>query len=183
MHLRKIHPLELVVAAAAGDLPYVQLILRLEGLASFLETEEDRAKAILMAQYEAVKFSQFSTAQWLLEYEEGPRSLSFQNSHDTHFWDMMLAKYDASAAATSLLRVMLLLSDPSAYSLSLHSIELPLLEEGTRLRVRLPAYLAQRRALLDEHCPLIAPLLSMVSAYEVPTTTDELWATGLGTAL
>jgi hypothetical protein len=177
------YPLAVVAAAAAGDLPDVQRLLRLNGFGSFVETKEDRAKAICFAQYEAVKFSQFSTAQWLLEYEGGPKSLSFQNAHDSHFWDIMLAKYDASAAATSLLRVMLLLSDPSAYSLSLHSIDLPLLQEGTRLRTQLPAYLAQRRALLDEHCPLIAPLRSMVSAYEVPTTTDELWATGLGTAL
>jgi hypothetical protein len=41
-----------------------------------------------------------------------------------------------------------------------------IVEEGARLRAGLPAYLAQRRAL--------------VSSYEEPTTTEELWATGLG---
>jgi hypothetical protein len=35
---------------------------------------------------------------------------------------------------------------------------------------------------LDAHCPLITPLLALVSGYEMPTTTDELWATGLGAA-
>jgi hypothetical protein len=57
-----------------------------------------------------------------------------------------------------------------------------LVEEGRRLRARIPAYLVQRRALLDEHCPLIAPLRAVVSGNEEPTTTEELWATGLGAA-
>jgi hypothetical protein len=58
-----------------------------------------------------------------------------------------------------------------------------LAEEGARLRVALPAYLARRRALLDAHCPLIAPLRALVRDYNPePTTTDELWATGLGAA-
>jgi hypothetical protein len=55
-------------------------------------------------------------------------------------------------------------------------------EEGARLRAALPAYLAQRRALLDVHCPLLPPLRTMVYGYEEPTTTDEVWATGLGAA-
>jgi hypothetical protein len=32
---------------------------------------------------------------------------------------------------------------------------------------------------LDAHCPLLAPLRDLVHGYEEPTTTDELWATGL----
>jgi hypothetical protein len=57
-----------------------------------------------------------------------------------------------------------------------------LVQEGVhmRLRVRLPAYLTQRRARLDEHCPLLPPLVALVSSYKEPTTTEELWATGLG---
>jgi hypothetical protein len=55
-------------------------------------------------------------------------------------------------------------------------------QDGARLRARLLAYLVQRRALLDEHCLLIAPLCAVVSGYEEPTTTEEPWATGLGNA-
>jgi hypothetical protein len=52
-----------------------------------------------------------------------------------------------------------------------------------RLRAALPAYLTQRQTLLDTHCPLIAPLLAMVRGYDPePTTTEELWAKGLGAA-
>jgi hypothetical protein len=45
---------------------------------------------------------------------------------------------------------------------------------------RLQACLAQRRALLNEHCPLIAPLLALIYGYDEPTTSEELWATGVG---
>jgi hypothetical protein len=59
-----------------------------------------------------------------------------------------------------------------------------IVQDGARLRARLPAYLAQRRALLDAHCPLLPPLLNLVAhGYEEPTTTGELWATGLGAPL
>jgi hypothetical protein len=54
-----------------------------------------------------------------------------------------------------------------------------MVKEGMRLRAGFPAYLTQRRALLDEHCPLIAPLRALISEYEVPTTTEKLWAAGL----
>jgi hypothetical protein len=53
-------------------------------------------------------------------------------------------------------------------------------EEGAQLLARLPAYLARQRALLVEHTSLITPLCALVSSYEGPTTTEELWATGLG---
>jgi hypothetical protein len=39
--------------------------------------------------------------------------------------------------------------------------------------------LAQRRARLDENCPLIAPLRALIHGYNEPTTTEDLWATGL----
>jgi hypothetical protein len=90
--------------------------------------------------------------------------------------------YDATAV-TALLRVMVLQDAPPAELTERLSPEhATVVQEGPRLRARLPASLAQRRALLDAHCPLIAPLLDLVHGYEVPTTTDELWATGLGAA-
>jgi hypothetical protein len=38
-----------------------------------------------------------------------------------------------------------------------------IMDDGTRLRARLPAYLTQRRALLDAHCPLLLPLRDLVA--------------------
>jgi hypothetical protein len=55
-----------------------------------------------------------------------------------------------------------------------------LVREGAQLRARLPEYFAQRRVLLDAHCPLIAPLQTLVLGYEIPITDDEIWAIGLG---
>jgi hypothetical protein len=45
---------------------------------------------------------------------------------------------------------------------------------------RVQAYLAQRWANLDVHCPLITPLRALIRGYDEPTTSEELWATGLG---
>jgi hypothetical protein len=57
------------------------------------------------------------------------------------------------------------------------------MKEGARLRAALPAYLVRRMALLDAHCLLIPLLLALVRGYDPePTTTEELWATGLGVA-
>jgi hypothetical protein len=92
-----------------------------------------------------------------------------------------------TAAFTALLRAMLL-RDDARVNVDFSSWHPPypqwttLVQEGVRLRAQLPAYLAQRRALLDKHCPLIAPLCALVSDYEVPTFTDELWATSLDSA-
>jgi hypothetical protein len=58
-----------------------------------------------------------------------------------------------------------------------------LVQEGSRLQDKLPAYLVQRRALLDAHCPmLLPPLQDLVHGYMELTTPEELWATGLGAA-
>jgi hypothetical protein len=80
---------------------------------------------------------------------------------------------------------MVLREDPQA-SLVAGALSLErrqVVEKGARLRTRLPAYLARRRAVLDDHCPLISPLLALVRDYDLePTTTEEIWATGLGAA-
>jgi hypothetical protein len=59
-------------------------------------------------------------------------------------------------------------------------------QEGARLRARLPTYSAHRRAYVDLRCPRISflpgELRALVHIFEGPATTEELWATGLGTA-
>jgi hypothetical protein len=87
-------------------------------------------------------------------------------------------------ALVAMLRVMVLHGGPPE-SLTA-KLALPLqriVQYGARLRARLPTYLAQRQILLDAHCPLLPPLQDLVRGYEELTTTDELWATGLGAAL
>jgi hypothetical protein len=96
--------------------------------------------------------------------------------------DDQLYVYDATAV-TSILRVMVLRGAPPAELTARLSPEhAQVVEDGARLRAGIPEYLARRRALLDAHCPLIPPLRALVHGYEEPTTTEELWATGLGAA-
>jgi hypothetical protein len=94
--------------------------------------------------------------------------------------------YDATVV-TSLLRVMALRAAPPAEVTARLSPEsAQVVANSARLKVALPAYLAQRRALLDAHCPLISPLpeelQALIFRFEGSATTDELWATGLGAA-
>ena len=86
---------------------------------------------------------------------------------------------------TTLMRVMQTRRSPPVVTGAANALltaHVSLVQAAARLRARLPAYLAQRRAVLDAHCPLLAPLRAIVTRYEEPTTTEELWATGLGIA-
>jgi hypothetical protein len=91
---------------------------------------------------------------------------------------------DLDAELAALLRVMVLKRAPSKRWVGqMRPKYKRVVKEGARLRAALPAYLARRRALLDAHCPLIAPLRDLIREYDPePTTTEELRAAGLGVA-
>jgi hypothetical protein len=107
-------------------------------------------------------------------------------------WDLMIKHLRAGsvvererdpATLTDLLYVMVLRGAPPAALVALLSpANVRVVQKGARLRLRLPAYLVQRRALLDAHCPVIAPLRALVHGYMDLTTTEDVWATGLGAA-
>jgi hypothetical protein len=104
-------------------------------------------------------------------------------------WDMLVvylkeANQTEILTLTGLLQVMVLRSAPPPALVALLSPEPGrVVQEGARLRARLPAYLERRRALLDAHCPVLLPTLrAVVHGYMELTITEELWATGLGTA-
>jgi hypothetical protein len=113
-----------------------------------------------------------------------------QSLWDVLSWPSVIYDPDEESVVemTALLRVMVLRGAPPIEVVAI--IMLPehamVEDEGARLRARLPAYLERRRAILgpilDENCPLIAPLQDLVHGYDEPTTADELWATGLGAA-
>jgi hypothetical protein len=98
---------------------------------------------------------------------------------ELHFLRSNDASEPEKAAMISLVSILVLQGTPPRLGICLMLKYAQVIHEGARLRARLPAYLAQRSALLDAHCPLIAPLKDLVSSYAVPTTED-LWATGLG---
>jgi hypothetical protein len=165
-----------------GDLTIVQRMLR-EGSASTKQKDMFGRTALLLAVYSA----QFPVAEWLLEH--GGSSIT-EECRGQSVWDCMQSwladgfpvYHCEDERLTSLLRVMVLREDPPASLVRRLAPEhAHAVHEGARLRARLPAYLARRRSLLDEHCPLLPPLLALIRDYNPePTTAEEIWATGLG---
>jgi hypothetical protein len=132
----------------------------------------------------------WDTTNWL--FENGGAHVRKAPLAGQEMWNMLRSSFMPCAnieqwahalrdQLIAMLRVMVLQSAPPANLVVQMSTEHSrVAEKGARLLARFPAYLAQRRALLSEHTSLIAPLEALVSSYEEPTTTEELWATGLG---
>jgi hypothetical protein len=178
----------LLMAAEFGNLAVVRFLF--EAGAGVGAVGDLRDTAVLAS----AANGRFETMQYLLE--EGGAMDHVSDDGGT-VWDMLIRHFRAIplgdddeagtdvAALTSLLRVMVLRGAPPPALAALLSPEpARVVQECARLRARLPAYLVQRRVLLDEHCPLLLPpLRALVHDYIELTTTDEIWATGLGTAL
>ena len=131
----------------------------------------------------------FQTVQWCLEH--GGADMTERNHAGHTVWyflggflrEELRHQHSMLVLPIGLMHVMFLQCAPPAELVAEMSPEdAQLVEEGARLRTRLPAYIIQRRTRLVAHCPLIAPLRDLVHGYEEPTTTEELWATGLGAA-
>jgi hypothetical protein len=152
---------------------------------------------------ESAQGGHYAAMQYLLE-EAGANMDDINNFGETA-WDLLREHLERMAddqdyfaeveadpeveplALTSLLRVMVLRSAPPPALVALLSPEdTDMVQEGARLRARLPAYLAHRRAYLDLRCPRISllpgVLRALIYTFEGPATTEELWATGLGSA-
>jgi hypothetical protein len=166
-------------AAVLQKASIVQWLVK-EGGAPVSEADRYGFTALLRAAQEYGEHK-FEIVQWLLEY--GGANIAETNPEGETVWDFLRVNFlhQDPAAVTGLLRVMVLQgSPPAALTARLLPEHRTVVQEGARLRARLPAYLARRRALLDANCPLIGPLQALVIGYEEPTTTEELWATGLG---
>jgi hypothetical protein len=78
---------------------------------------------------------------------------------------------------------MVLREDPPFALIALLSPEnMRLMQEGAWLRAQIPAYLVRQRAVLDAQCPMLLPPLCNIVHIYMELTTEEVWATGLGTA-
>jgi hypothetical protein len=198
----------LLHAAHRGSLEVVQYLLSVEGGASITESDDEGNSALLLA---ASPYPYPAVVQWLLEY--GGAQITGTNNEGSSVWivtglpSLLKHAYEKNddgeyafidgeyvpigsivehriMAVFAMLRVMVLHGGPPPSLIK--DLAPPLqqiVQDGARLRARLSAYLVQRRALIDAHCPLLPPLRDLVHGYEVPTTTDELWATGLGAPL
>jgi ankyrin repeat protein len=168
--------------AISGDLKRIKELV--EGGANLEESDNEFGKTALML---ACLNSRFEIVAYLVEqgadvsacWHKGGLPDMLQYAYAVNGDGEYVTTRD-TVKITAMLRVMVLHIDPPE-SLTEDLAE-PLqwiVQDGARLRARLPAYLAQRRAHFVAHCPLLAPLWDLVYGYEKPTTTDELWATGL----
>jgi hypothetical protein len=170
----------LLLASLHGHMSTVQCLLG--SGASLQERSTDGRTALLCAA------SHFPLLKWLLEV--GGASISETTNDGRTIWDLLRHKFRfdlrGHSAVNALLRVLVLHGDPPRQFVGDLSRYPQVIEEGARLRARIPAYLAHRRAFLDAKCPLLAPLpeelWTLIFDWEGPATTDELWATGLGRA-
>jgi hypothetical protein len=172
-------------AACHGEVSIVEWLL-VEGGTNITGVDYDSFTVLLCAA-KRFKYENVETVQWLLEYGEAdimdttPDGETVWNLLAICSADVAEGSYLAADCLTALLHVMVLRSaPPAALVVQMAPRCSRVVEEGARLRARLPAYLARRRALLAEHILLIVPLRALISGYDEPTTTKELWATGLG---
>jgi hypothetical protein len=192
----------LLLAAENGSFDILKYLLSPEGGASITDRDNFGRTALLLAAVDPECHPLVVT--WLLEF--GGAKITDTDKAGNSVWTgvyqrslkkMLKAAYRDRLAdelfvgwtagipeVTAMLRVIVLRSDPSELFAEVLAPQLQqIVQDGARLRARLPAYLTQRRALIDVHCPLPSPLRDLVHGYEEPTTTDELWATGLGEPL
>jgi hypothetical protein len=129
--------------------------------------------------------------------EEAGANMDDANNGGDTVWDLLVVHLQRSrrrgeveaelVPLTGLLWVLVLRGAlPHALADQLSPEPAHVLQEGARLRARLPAYLAHRRDYLDLPCPRISLLAGVLRAlvygFEGPATTEELWAMGLGRA-
>jgi hypothetical protein len=124
--------------------------------------------------------------------EEVGANMDDVNNHGVTLWHLLIWYSEEAGkrrdvrhgVLAGLLRVLVLRGAPPPALVALLSPESArVVQDGALLRARLPVYIVRRWALLDAHCPvLLPPLRVLVHGYMELTTTEELWATGLGTA-
>jgi hypothetical protein len=94
-------------------------------------------------------------------------------------WDVLPSMGADDAELSTILKVMIMLKDtPPDFKAKLKPRHAEIVTQGQELRAQLPSYLAEQRALVVAHCPLLAVLQPLVAAYAEPTPED-MWTDGL----
>jgi hypothetical protein len=184
----------LMMAASRGLRAVVQVLVELGAKVGAVNVYGSTALHL------SARNGHYLTMQYLLE--EGGANMEDVNTNGESAWDLLTEHIKAApenvfyededsddeveaAALIALLRVLVLGGAPPHALVALLSPEpARVVQEGARIRARLPAYLAHRRAYLDLRCPRISllpgVLRALIYTFEGPATTEELWATGLG---
>jgi hypothetical protein len=174
------------MAASRGQLTVVRCLVELGAQVGAVDNDGDTTLLV------SALNGRYATMQYLLE--EAGANIDDVNNNGQTVWDTLMERLEDNGddddenpdplALAGLLQVLVLRGTPPP---ALVALLLPeptrVVQEGARLRARLPAYLVRRRALLDAHCPvLLPPLRALVHGYMELITTEEIWATGLGVA-
>jgi hypothetical protein len=178
------------MAISRGDLAVVRCLVQLGAEIGALGVYGDTALHV------SAHNGHYPTEQYLLE--ESGASIEDITKDNVTVWDLLTDHLKNAAdsdddnkedplALIGLLRVLVLRDAPPPTLVALMSPESArVVQEGARLRARLPAYLTHRRAYLDLRCPRISllpgELRAVIHGFEGPATNEELWPTGLGTA-
>jgi hypothetical protein len=180
----------LSIAASMGNRGVVRGLVHLGARLEAVDRDGDTALLV------GARNGHYATVRYLLE--EAGASIDDVTNDVVTVWDFLTDHLENAAdtdeeegdeedpaALTGLLRVMVLRGAPPPALVALLSPEpTRVVQEGARLRAWLPAYLAHRRAYLDSRCPRVTHLPGVLRAliytFEGPTTTEELWATRLG---
>jgi hypothetical protein len=180
-------------AARVGNLAVVRCLVQ---LGARVEANLRGDTALLAS----APFGRYATMQYLLE--EAGATMDEVNKVGDSVWDKLIERLENAedadpddfgyvvedpAALAAFLRVLVLRGAPPPVLVALLLPEpAHVVQAGARLRARLPVYLAHRRGYLDSRCPRISllpgALRALIHCFEGPATTEELWATGLGTA-
>ena len=125
----------------------------------------------------AARQGQYGTAHYMLE--EGGASISETTNGGRSIWRLLKLEGADDAALSSLLKIMVLLSDaPDDFIAKLSPANAELCMRGRLLRAQLPSYLEQQRTLVVVHCPILTVLQPLVAAYAA-TTAEDMWTDGL----
>jgi hypothetical protein len=177
----------LIIAAGWGHLHVLRCLIQAGARIGAVDSAGNTALL------DSACFGRYATMQYLLE--EAGASMDDVNNKGHTVWGLLTEHLTAVArggggavdpsALPGLLRVLVLRDAPPPALVALLSPEQArVVQEGARLRARLPAYLAHRRAYLDSRCPRISllpgVLRALIYTFEGSATTEELWATGLG---
>jgi hypothetical protein len=188
----------LLMAVTRGDLAVVRCLVELGADIGALSVHGDSALHV------SARNGHYLTVQYLLEASGA--NIEDITKGDVTVWDLLTDNLENAKGSDSdddsdeeevekedpvaligLLRVMVLHRAPPPTLVALLSPKPAcVMQEGAWLRARLPAYITHRRAYLDLNCSRISllpgVLQALVHGFEGSAATDELWATGLGTA-
>jgi hypothetical protein len=151
-------------AVLYNQLPLVKFLLNGGGPLTTALEKTRVAKALVVS----AKKGYYEILQWLLQ--EGGGILVAE------VWDVFRLDPDCSQDVTSLLRVMLLLGEPTR-RFSVHALYKPIFKQGQLIRMYLSTFLVQQKQKITAYCPLPSVLSSMIVAYATLKPEDDtVWA-------